>query len=754
MRAPRTASGSSAPATAAATRPSRATATPPRVLPGQSWPLGATPDGGGVNFAVYSSAAEGIDLCLFDGRGRETARLALPCRTDLVWHGYVPGLKPGQRYGLRARGPWQPADGPRFNPARLLIDPWARALDRPVRGHTRQLAYDSRAKAAKGPDPDLVIDPRDSATQMPKSLVVDDAFDWGDDAPPHTPWRDTVFYEVHVKGFTHTHPDVPEESRGRYLGLAAPAVLAHLKRLGVTAVELLPVQAFVADDRLVHMGLANYWGYNSIAFFAPEPRYAQHDAVREFKTMVRALHAEGIEVILDVVYNHTAEGNHLGPTLSLKGLDCAAYYRLSDEDRRFFVDFTGTGNTVNSNSPAALRLIMESLRYWVTEMHVDGFRFDLATTLGRGERDFDRYSSFFAILGQDPVLSRVKLIAEPWDVGDGGYQVGGFPTGWAEWNGRYRDCVRDFWRGEPGTLPEFARRLTGSSDCYDHSGRLATASVNLVTVHDGFTLRDLVSYNDKHNEANGEDNRDGESHNRSWNCGVEGETDDAEVNALRRRQMRNLLATLYVSLGVPLLLGGDEIGRTQRGNNNGYCQDSDISWYDWAQAGEWDGQAQFVARLAQLRREQPTLRRTRFFTGQADEAGRKDIAWYAPEGREMNEGDWADGERRAIAAVLSGAHTEPCDGQLEPESGDSVLLLFNAHHEPADFTLPGEGAWTSRIDTGADDGGSDGERVAAGSVLTLMPRSMRVMTQPIAPGPAAHPQEESDRGDDTHAPGP
>ena len=703
----------------------------PSLLSGRAWPLGAHWDGEGVNFAVWSSSAERIEVCLFSETGEEVARAALPCCTDLVWHGYMPGLAPGQRYGLRAHGPWNPAEGLRFNPAKLLIDPYALALDSPLRGHESHLGYDYEAE---GDERDLTLDDTDDAAHVPKALVVDQRFDWGDDRPPAVPWRDTVFYEVHVKGFTQQHPDVPEVWRGTYEGLGSPPAVAHLKRLGVTSVELLPVQAFIDDQRLVELGLANYWGYHTVAFLAPEPRYAHGDAVRAFKTMVKGLHAEGLEVILDVVYNHTGEGNHYGPTLSLKGLDNPAYYRLSPDDRRFYVDFSGTGNTVNSNSPAALRLIMDSLRYWVTEMHVDGFRFDLASALGRGELDFDRYSSFFAILGQDPVLSRVKLIAEPWDIGEGGYQVGGFPTGWAEWNGKYRDTVRDFWRGEPGTLPDLAKRLAGSADCFDHSGRRAVASVNLVTVHDGFTLRDLVSYNEKHNDANGEDNNDGESHNRSWNCGAEGDTDDPAITQLRQRQMRNLLTTLFVSLGVPLLLGGDECGRTQKGSNNGYCQDNDISWYDWEEAGRWSSLSAFSARLINLRRTQPTLRRTRFFTGQPDDNGHKDITWYAPDGAEMQDGDWADAERRAIAVVLSGTHIEPVEGQLNPDDGDSVLLLFNAHHEAADFQLPGSGEWTARIDTALADGGTDGETFAAGGTLALPPRSMRVLTQPVHAG--------------------
>ncbi len=701
-----------------------------RISAGQPYPMGAHWIGSGVNFAVYSSGATAVELCLFDDTGAQTSCIELPCVTDLVWHGYVEGLQPGQRYGYRVHGSWNPAEGQRYNPAKLLLDPYAKALDQPVRGNSHQHAYDIESEAE---DKDLVIDEKDNAEHVPKGLVVDESFDWGEDKAPNVNWRDTVFYEVHVKGATFTHPEVPDSWKGTYEGLASPPMIAYLQRLGITAVELLPVQAFIDDQRLVDNGLANYWGYHTVAFFAPEPRYARDNAVFEFKSMVKRLHEAGIEVILDVVYNHTGEGNHLGPTLSLKGFDNEAYYRLSDEDRRFYVDFSGTGNTVNSNSPAALRLIMDSLRYWVTEMHVDGFRFDLATALGRGEMAFDRYSSFFAIIGQDPVLSRVKLIAEPWDIGEGGYQVGAFPTGWSEWNGKYRDTVRDFWRGEPGVLPELAQCLTGSSNSFHHSGRRATASVNLVTVHDGFTLHDLVSYNEKHNEANGEDNRDGESHNRSWNCGAEGETDDESVRALRSRQVRNFLATLFLSQGVPLLLGGDEMGRTQHGNNNGYCQDSEISWFDWKLGAEHEELQSFTSRLIALRKAQPTLRRSAFFTGNADDSGNKDVTWYLPEAVEMQDGNWADHERKAISVVFCGSHAEPSSSASHPDNGDSVLIVFNAHAEPTEFKLPGPGStWTSRFDTAFLDGGVDGETVDVGSSISMPPRSLRVFTQAVS----------------------
>ncbi len=705
--------------------------------------LGAHADAKGVNFAIFSSSAEKIELCLFDEEGStQLERIELPERTGDVWHVYLRGLPVGTRYGYRVHGPYAPENGQRFNPAKLLIDPYARALDRPIRGAPDQYAYVQGDEAE-----DLAIDDTDNAATIPKAVVVDDRFDWGDDKPPAVPWDRTVFYEMHVKGYTHKHEGVPAELRGTYAGLGSEAAIAHLKHIGVTSVELLPVQSFIDDERLLGLGLNNYWGYNTIGFFAPEPRYGAcgeqgaQDTVREFKQMVKALHAAGIEVILDVVYNHTGEGNHLGPTLSFKGIDHAAYYRLSPEDRRFCVDYTGTGNTLDSSSPAVVRLIMDSLRYWVEEMHVDGFRFDLCSTLARGANDFDIRSPFLAAAAQDPVLGRVKLIAEPWDVGPTGYQVGGFPAPWAEWNGKYRDAVRDFWRGQDGALPEFAARLCGSADIYGPSRRSPLSSVNLVTVHDGFTLHDLVSYNEKHNEANGEDNRDGESHNRSWNCGAEGETDDEAIMALRERQKRNMLTTLYVSQGVPLLLGGDEMSRSQGGSNNGYCQDSEISWYDWSEERRNDTLVTFVRRLAALRRSQPVLRRARFLSGVPDEDGRKDITWYSVWGLEMQQDEWTSAEVRCMGALLDGARTGEVAEDGSVVEGDSVLLLINASPEDAIFTIPesaaAPGGWTARIDTSALDGqpkapeGTDAITPwHAGEQHTLLAHSMVVLTQP------------------------
>ncbi|HLI57544.1 MAG TPA: glycogen debranching protein GlgX, partial [Actinomycetota bacterium] len=597
-----------------------------RLWPGQPFPLGASYDGAGTNFSLFSEVATGVDLCLFDEDGAEEC-IPLTEVTALCWHGYLPNIGPGQRYGFRVHGPWDPAAGQRCNSAKLLLDPYAKAVEGQVEWDPAVFGY------PLGGD-DMTADDRDSAPFVPKSVVTNPFFDWGVDRPPSTPWHETVVYETHVKGFTKLHPDVDEELRGTYAGLAHPAAIEHLKGLGVTAVELMPVHQFIQDHYLIEKNLRNYWGYNSIAFLAPHNEYAasgqRGEQVGEFKAMVRALHEAGIEVILDVVYNHTAEGNHLGPTLSLKGIDNAAYYRLVDDDSRYYMDYTGTGNSLNMRIPHTLQLVMDSLRYWVTEMHVDGFRFDLASTLARGLHEVDRLSAFFDIIQQDPVISQVKLIAEPWDVGEGGYQVGNFPPLWSEWNGKYRDTVRDFWRGESATLPEFASRITGSSDLYQSDGRHPSASINFVTAHDGFTLADLVSYNDKHNEANGEDNNDGESHNRSWNCGAEGETDDPEVRALRRRQQRNFLSTLFLSQGVPMLLGGDEMGRTQGGNNNAYCQDNEISYLDWERAAGDDARqlTEFTARLIALRQRYELLRPARFLHGVEVRDGITDSAWY------------------------------------------------------------------------------------------------------------------------------
>jgi glycogen operon protein len=707
---------------------------------GSALRLGARWDGTGTNFALHSVPAERIELCLYaDDGSTELARIDMAERTGDIWHVYLRDCLPGMRYGYRVHGPYQPEEGMRFNPNKLLLDPYALAIDRPLRGAPDQCGYTPGTE-----EEDFAFDEADNGAAAPKSVVVDTAFDWGDDAPPAVPWSDTVFYEVHVKGFTQQHPDVPEAARGRYAGVGSAAAIAHLQRLGVTAVELLPVHTFIDDERLVQAGLVNYWGYNSLGFFAPEPRYGCGDPVTEFKHMVRALHSAGIEVILDVVYNHTGEGNHLGPTLSFKGIDHAGYYRLLPEDRRFCMDFTGTGNTLDSSSPLVLRLVMDSLRYWVQEMHVDGFRFDLATSLGRAASDFDQRSAFLSAIQQDPVLARVKLIAEPWDLGPGGYQVGGFPAPWAEWNGKYRDAVRDFWRGEDGALPEFAARLCGSADIYGESRRGPQASVNIVTVHDGFTLQDLVSYNDKHNEANGEDNRDGESHNRSWNCGTEGPTEDAAILALRERQKRNLLTTLFVSQGVPLLLAGDEMGRTQGGNNNGYCQDSAISWFDWSPARRDDPLLAYARRLLAFRKSHAVLQRNRFFSGEADTAGRKDLAWYSVWGQEMDQDEWSKPDTRCVAALLDGGRTALTSEDQGAITSDSVLLLINASAEEASFTLPASAAapagWTPRIDTATLDGQPVAAQEAggmaditpwhAGEQHALPAHSMVVLTQP------------------------
>jgi len=692
--------------------------------PGEPYPLGATWDGEGTNFALFSENGIRVELCLFDEGGRET-RIDLREVTDHCWHGYLPGVGPGQRYGYRVHGPYEPHAGHRFNPAKLLLDPYAKAVEGDVDWGDELFGYAIGHEQA-----DLSLDERDSAPRMPKSVVIDPAFDWGDDRLLRTPWHETAIYEVHVRGYTVRHPEVPEGLRGTYAGLASEPAIEHLLRLGVTAVELLPVHQFVVDRHLLERGLSNYWGYNSIGFFAPHARYAQKREpgaqVAEFKRMVKRLHAAGLEVILDVVYNHTAEGNHLGPTLSFRGVDNAAYYRLLADDPRHYMDYTGCGNTLNMMHPRALQLIMDSLRYWVLEMHVDGFRFDLASALARELHDVDRLGAFFDIIHQDPVVSRVKLIAEPWDIGEGGYQVGNFPPGWAEWNGKYRDCVRDYWRGEEQTLGEFAYRLTGSSDLYEATGRRPHASINFVTAHDGFTLADLVAYNEKHNEANGEDNRDGESHNRSWNCGAEGPSDDPEVNALRARQQRNFLATLLLSQGVPMLLGGDEIGRTQRGNNNGYCQDNEISWFDWGAVDQ--GLLDFTREAIRLRREHPVFRRRRWFQGRPIRGkGVLDIAWFRPDGEEMSDEDWEAGHAKSLAVFLYGRELGS-DRRGERIEDASFYLLFNAHHEPLVFRLPPDNwgkHWLPVLRTAAQDAG--GEALAAGAELEVQARSLVVL---------------------------
>ncbi|GHE07947.1 glycogen debranching protein GlgX [Klenkia taihuensis] len=696
-----------------------------QVWPGTAYPLGATYDGTGTNFALFSEVAEKVELCLFDEDGNEE-RIALPEMDAFVWHGFVPGVQPGQRYGYRVHGPYDPEQGQRCNPTKLLMDPYAKSVDGGIDWHPSVFGYDFETKERND---------EDSAEHMPKSVVINPYFDWGSDRLPRIPYHKSVIYEAHVKGLTMTHPRVPEELRGTYAGIAHPAIVEHLQDLGITAIELMPVHEFVQDDTLQQKGLRNYWGYNTIGFFAPHHEYASNQspgmAVQEFKGMVRTLHEAGIEVILDVVYNHTAEGNHLGPTLSFKGIDNQAYYRLVDDDPQFYMDYTGTGNSLNVRQPHSLQLIMDSLRYWVTEMHVDGFRFDLASTLARELHDVDKLSAFFDLVQQDPVVSQVKLIAEPWDVGDGGYQVGNFPSLWTEWNGKYRDTVRDFWRGEDATVGEFASRITGSADLYQHSGRRPVASINFVTAHDGFTINDLVSYNEKHNEANGEDNNDGESHNRSWNCGVEGPTDDAEVLALRAQQRRNFIATLMLSQGVPMLLHGDELGRSQGGNNNGYCQDSELTWIDWSDVDE--GLVEFTKLVTHLRHDHPTFRRRRFFNGRPvrREEGDPvpDIAWLTPAGELMTEEDWDAHFAKSVAVYLNGHGIRSTDERGEAVVDDCFILAFNAWHEDIEFTLPPSEyaqSWTVVVDT-ADFGPVEPNESQAGDVLTVKGRAMVVL---------------------------
>jgi isoamylase len=703
---------------------------PPTAWPGGPYPLGATWDGEGVNFALFSEHAERVELCLFDPKGRRQVDcVELREQTDQVWHCYLPDARPGLLYGYRVHGPYDPQRGLRFNARKLLIDPYAKSIVGNLRWSEAHFGYKLGGKRE-----DLAPDDRDNAFGMPKCQVVDSAFSWGDDRPPNTPWNDTVIYELHVKGFTHLHPDVPARMRGKYAALATPPVLEHLQRLGVTAVELMPIHAFIDDHALVRRGLANYWGYNTIGFFAPEARYSSEGTLAEFKTMVKTLHSAGIEVILDVVYNHTAEGGRLGPTLSFRGIDNLAYYRLVEDDPRQYMDYTGTGNTLNMRHPRALQLIMDSLRYWVLEMHVDGFRFDLAAALARELHEVDRLSAFLDIIHQDPTLANVKLIAEPWDVGEGGYQVGNFPVRWTEWNGKYRDVVRSVWKGEGGLIGELAYRLTGSSDLYARSGRRPYASINFITAHDGFTLEDLVSYNDKHNEANGEGNHDGESHNRSWNCGVEGPTDDPQIRALRARQKRNLLATLFLSQGVPMLLSGDEIGRTQRGNNNAYCQDNETSWLDWGLRAANELLVAFVERLTELRRTHPVLRRRTFFQGRSIIGPEiKDIVWLNPDGREMSDAEWGQSFVRCLGMCLAGRALEEQDERGRPLVDDDLLILFNAHHEVIPFTLPtldGSNGWQALIDTNHDSGFAPDARFPPGEAYPLQGRSVALLLQP------------------------
>ncbi len=681
---------------------------PIRVWPGQPYPLGATWDGLGVNFALFSEHATAVELCLFGSPEdeRETIRVAVPERTDLVWHVYLPDVEPGQIYGYRVHGPYQPEAGHRFNPAKVLLDPYAKAVARTIRWTDEMFGY-----RIGDPEADLSRDDRDNAHVAPLATIVDSAFTWGDDAPPRTPWHETVIYELHVKGFTRLHPDVPLELQGTYAGLASEAPIEHLKSLGITAVELLPVHHHAYERHLVERGLTNYWGYNTLAFFAPDTRYSASrtplGSVREFKMMVRALHAAGIEVILDVVYNHTAEGSHQGPTLSLRGIDNRSYYRLVPDEPRYYMDFTGCGNTLNMLSPRVLQMIMDSLRYWVMEMHVDGFRFDLASALARELYEVDRLSAFFDVIHQDPVLSQVKLIAEPWDLGEGGYQVGNFPVGWTEWNGRYRDSVRRFWRGEGGAVSELATRIAGSSDLYGSTGRRPYASVNFVTCHDGFTLHDLVSYEEKHNEANGDENRDGESHNLSWNCGAEGETDDPAILALRARQMRNFLATLLLSQGVPMLSMGDELGRSQRGNNNAYCQDSELSWLDWTQTPARRDLLAFTRCVLDLQRHHPVFRRRTFFQGRSIRGAEvKDLTWFDPAGNEMTDEAWNAGFVKALMVRLAGDAIAETDRHGHRIVDDTFLLLLNASEDPVVFRLPNHRedlAWERVLDTAEAD---------------------------------------------------
>jgi glycogen operon protein len=675
-----------------------------KVWPGQPYPLGATWDGAGVNFALFSENATGVELCLFDSPDAESESRRIPFveRTDLVWHAYLPEARPGQLYGYRVYGPYEPQAGHRFNPHKLLIDPYAKSLASTTKWDDSVFGYTIGSDAA-----DLSFDERDSAPFIPKCVVVDPAFSWGRDERPRTPWHRTLIYELHVKGFTRLHPDVPEELRGTYAGLAHPSVVEYLRSLGVTAVELMPVHQFVSDKFIQDRGLTNYWGYNSIGFFAPDVRYSSSGAmgqqVTEFKTMVKTLHREGIEVILDVVYNHTGEGSHLGPTLAFRGIDNAAYYRLVPGQPRYYMDFTGCGNTLNMTHPRALQLIMDSLRYWVLEMHVDGFRFDLASALARELYEVDRLGAFFDIIHQDPVLSQVKLIAEPWDLGEGGYQVGNFPVLWAEWNGIYRDNVRSFWRGDAGQIDDLAFRLTGSSDLYERSGRRPYASINFVTAHDGFTLADLVSYNERHNEANQEGNRDGHDNNVSWNCGVEGPTDDPEVLTLRARQQRNFLATLLLSQGVPMIVAGDEMGRTQLGNNNAWCQDNAISWVDWNLDERRRELLEFTRRLIQLFHTHPVLRRRKFFQGRPVRGAEiKDVSWFRPDGQEMAEADWRNEQAHSLAVRLAGDAVDELDERGNRINDDTLLLLLNAHHRAVSFVLPAHRrgvVWEQLLDT-------------------------------------------------------
>jgi len=694
--------------------------------PGRHTPLGATWDGEGTNFSLFTEHADWVELVLFDPEGRPTASYELAERTDLCWHGYVPNVRPGQRYGFRVHGPYDPNRGLRCNAAKLLLDPYAKAIEGSLKWGPEVFGY----VLGQGDDKRSNLD---SASNVARSIVIDSFFPWGDDRRPNVSWADTIIYEAHVKGLTKRHPEIPEELRGTYAALGHPAITDHLLKLGVTAIELMPVHHFVDAQHLVERGLVNYWGYDSIGYFAPEARYSAAGGdggqVHEFKAMVRALHRAGLEVILDVVYNHTAEGNHLGPTLSFRGIDNPAYYKLVEDDPRFYWDVTGTGNTLNVGAPQTLQMIMDSLRYWVIEMHVDGFRFDLAAALARQFYEVDRLSAFFEIIHQDPVLSQVKLVAEPWDVGQGGYQVGNFPVRWAEWNGRFRDTVRDYWRGQSGGVSDLAYRLTGSSDLYQGDGRRPSASINFVTCHDGFTLRDLVSYNEKHNQANGEENQDGSNDNRSWNSGVEGDADDPGIVELRQRQVRNFLATVLLSEGCPMISHGDELGRTQRGNNNAYCQDNELTWVDWEDADQ--ELIDWTRRLIRLRSQQPVLHRQKFFVGAVGRGHRRqDLVWLRPDGQEMKDPNWRNRSLLSVGMLLNGEMIPDRSERGEPIRGDTLLMLLHAHHEPVGWKLPDEvwgPEWEVVVDTARPCDESGERRCRAGQTLVLEPRSLVVL---------------------------
>ena len=701
------------------------------VYPGHPYPLGATWDGNGVNFALYADNATGVELCLYDANesGKETAKIELTERTHQIWHVYLPEAKPGQLYGYRVHGPYEPQNGHRFNPFKLLIDPYAKAIAGTIEWHDSLFGYIMGV-----PDPDLTFNRIDSAPYVPKSVVIDPNFDWEGDKSPKTSYHKSIIYETHVKGFTKQHPEIPEEIRGTYSALAHPVTIKYLTDLGITAIELMPVHHFIRDRHLAENNLENYWGYNSIAFFAPDIRYSKCDKageqVTEFKNMVKELHKAGIEVILDVVYNHTGEGSHMGPTICFRGIDNSSYYRLT-EDKRFCMDYTGTGNTLNVMMPNVLRLIMDSLRYWILDMHVDGFRFDLASTLARELHAVDRLGSFFDIIHQDPVISQVKLIAEPWDIGEGGYQVGKFPPGWAEWNGKYRDCLRDYWRGADSMLGEFAQRFTGSPDLYQSDSRKPTASINFITAHDGFTLHDLVSYNEKHNLANGENNNDGESHNRSWNCGAEGPTDDPDIIELRKKQKRNFLLTLFLSQGVPMLVAGDEFGRTQSGNNNAYCQDNEISWLDWENSDK-DFLA-FTQKIIHFRKNHPTFRRRRWFQGEpVFHSGLEDIAWFLPTGTEMTEENWQHDFAKALGVFLNGHGIKSLGPKGEQILDDSFYVIFNAYHAELEYKLPNEKygeQWIKILDTSENLINENPPILMADETILVQGRSIAVLKQ-------------------------